>query len=372
MMSRGVTWRVDAQSWSNWDMIPANAAYFIASKHAHFNDHYCIAGLAEQKKTQCLYVSIPEALEQFWGLAGMVVRWLGGFPIERGGANIQATHFIVETLVKGNHPLVIFPEGELFFLNDVVTPLKPGTALFALEGAKAREASGKPNSMYILPFGLKYVYPYDASKLLERKLAFCEKSFFGKISSGEFMTRILTLTQAILRAAEKRYRLKGVGETAEERLFSLSSPLIERLEKNIHGKIFPGDISDRGRRLMTHLKKSSPEYEESLFAIHCLDFLPGYLNDPTQERLMETLRKLERMITGNENPSFPGKRDLLVKIEPPVKVHEYLPAYVERRTKRETVEKLTLDLHSALARSVLSLRQQALSLQEDHAQAGIL
>lgn len=358
ILSRGVTWIIEPESWAHWKALPPGSAYFIASKHAHFTDHFCIAGVASRLGISCLFVSIPEAFEEYWGLAGMVVRRLGGFAVERGGTNIQATRYIVEALVKADHPLVIFPEGELYFLNDVVTPLKIGTALFALEGAKAREHAGKPESTYILPVGLKYVYPGDAAPFLMEKLIFCEKKFYKKAQSGVLQSRIFKLVSDVQERSESVYHLQGEGKTPEEKFFSLSRQLLEQLEGEAHGKVFDGDLSDRGRRLMVWFKKKSPQYEKAKFALHCLDFLPGYLNEPTQERFMETLRKLERLITGNENPSFPGKRNLFVKIEKPLAVHRYLPAYLDRRIRKDALGQLTSDLQTALQGSINAIRQQ--------------
>lgn len=355
ILSRGVNWVIDEESWANWRRIPKNAAYLIASKHAHFNDHFAIAGLAEKVGTHCLYISIPEAFVGYLGIQGWVVRSLGGFPVQRGGTNIHATRYIVECLVKGNQPLVIFPEGELYFLNDVVTPLKIGTALFALEGARARVEAEKLGGTYILPMGLKYVYPQDAAPLLEEKLVHCEKTFYGTPKSGEMFSRIRSLMEGVERNSERRFAFKGEGDTPEKRFFSISRQLIDSLETRAHGKVFSGDLAERGRRLMVHFRENSHERGAALFAIHCLDFLPGYLQSPTQERMMETLRKLERIITGDENPSFPGPKNLYVKVEPPIKIDDYLQMYLDRARKREALEKLTQDLQSTLERSVSSL-----------------
>jgi len=372
LLSRGITWVVDEESWKNWKSIPKGSPYFVASKHAHFTDHFCIGGLADRLGTYCLYVSIPEAFSDYWGMSGFVVRRLGGFAVERGGTNIQATRYVVEAFLDAKYPLVIFPEGELYLLNDVVMPIKPGTALFALEGAKARQKAGKNEGAYILPMGLKYVYREDVTPYLLQKLSFCEKRFFGKTKQGDVLARIVDLMHEVERDGEHRFQIKPDGATVESRYLSLSGLLVNALELEAHGKTFEGDFADRSRRLMTHFGAGNENFEKARFALHCLDFYPGYLDKPTPERWMETLRKLERIITRNENPSFPGKRFLLVKVKPPIPAHTYLPQYLERKTRKEALLKLTHDLQKSIEEAQAELLVKSEKVRSQAKPEGIL
>lgn len=362
---------VDEASLARWRSIPPNAAYFIAMKHADFLDHLAFGDLAASYGKHLIYVSIPEAFKEYWGMGGFVIRRLGAFAVERGGTNIQATRYIVEALVDGRVPLLIFPEGELHFLNDVVTVLKQGTALFALEGAKARRQAGKLNSMYILPVGIKYVYPEDITSLLIEKISRCEKKFFGKVHSGQVIDRLLSLMGAVLQTSASKFSVDLTEKTMEENYFFLSGQLIERLEREEYGKCFEGGLSDRARRLMTHLEKNKEKFEIARLALHALDFLPGYLNERSQERLMETARKLERIITGNENQAMPGKRLQFIRIEEPMLVDNYLDAYLDRKTKRDALQKLTSDLQRILEGSIANLHQKTRSFSKVEKPAGV-
>lgn len=344
ILSRDIELRIEEESLENWRAVPPGSGLFVAVKHAHYTDHFSIAEIARRLHIRCYFISIPESFREFFGLGGAFIRALGAFPIERGGENFHAARFIVNALRKGEKPLVIFPEGELYFLNDVVTPLKPGLALFALEGAKAR-------STYILPIGLKYLYPFDAKPLLLRKLSYCEKKVYGTSFSGEVLPRLLALSETVLASAEKKFGVNTEGKTVEERFLSLSKKLLEQMERKAYGKIFSGDSSTRIRKLMIR----DPKSETAFFAIHSLAFLPGYLDSPTQERLMETLRKLERLISRNEHPSFPGRKKLFLKIQPAVPVDPHLPAYQNRSRRKEVIERLSEDVRLSLQNSVDSL-----------------
>lgn len=356
---------------ARWKSIPADAAYFIAMKHADFSDHLSMGDLAATMGMRLLYVSVPEAFKQNFGLTGFVIRRLGAFAVERGGTNLQASRYIVGQLVNGKIPLLIFPEGELHFINDVVAPLKQGVSLFALEGAKARKAAGKPNSLFILPVGVKYVYPDDITPFLDKKISLCEKKFFGETKPGHLLERIYSLMEGVLQSSASRFGIDLTEKTIEENFFFLSGQLIERLEREAYGKVFHEGLSDRARRLMVHLEKNRERFETARLALHALDFLPGYLNDLSQDRLMETARKLERIITGNENPPSVGKRLLFLRMEEPMAVEPYLPLYLDRKTKREALQKLTADLQAVLERSVASLVGKTRSFSKTGKPAGV-
>lgn len=350
-----VTRHIDKESISRWKAIPPASGLVIAVKHAHLIDHLYLAQTLYGLGQKCYYISIPETFEEFFGFGGFVVRRLGAFAIERGGINIRSNRFIVDTLVKAQRPLMIFPEGEMHLLNDVVTPLKAGLAFFALEGAEARANADKPNRMFILPVGLKYTYPTDIRPLLEQKLAACEKKLNGSPRSGEILPRLEALADtAVLRAAT-RCGIECEGNTYEERFISLSRRLIEALEMDEHKKHFKGDLSDRARQLIVHFKESKKSAEKAFLALHALSFYPNYLESPTQERLMETLRKLERFITGNEHVSFPGRKNLSFKFQEPIAVDPYLSAYAQRKTKRTAMEQLTKAVQDSLQEAINSL-----------------
>ena len=51
---------------------------------------------------------------------------LGAFSVERGGQNEVAKRFAIDVVQRGQEVLVIFPEGEIYYLNDLVQPFKSG------------------------------------------------------------------------------------------------------------------------------------------------------------------------------------------------------------------------------------------------------
>lgn len=361
VMSRDVTWIIDDESLERWRSIPKGSGLMVAVKHAHYSDEYCIYELSARIGALSYFVSVPEVFEGFLGIPRWFTRHLGGFPVERGGNNVHATRFILDTLNKGEHPIVIFAEGELYFLNDHVTPLKQGTAFFALEAAKARAKDGRPGTTFMLPVGLKYVYPGDATPVLKKSLSRLEKKLFGAAKQGEIRERIDGMMEALLARASARFGLTLAGATREERFISLAGQIVERLEKE-HEKPLNGDLSDRARRLLEYFRgKDREKYETAFWAMHSLAFLPGhcYESEPSPERFMEAIRKCDRLITGNDTPAYPGHRLLYMQIQEPIKIDDYLPEYLEPKGKRGAMSRLLVDLRSSMQGAIDDLRLKA-------------
>ena len=67
-----------------------------------------------------------EAFDEGFGTAGWWLQRLGTFSVERGGQNEEAKRYAIDAVKRGQEVLVIFPEGEIYYLNDLVQPFKSG------------------------------------------------------------------------------------------------------------------------------------------------------------------------------------------------------------------------------------------------------
>ena len=77
---------------------------------------------------------------QVFAMSGRLESWamqrLGIFSIDRESTDRQAFKQAVNILQKERYPLVIFPEGDIYHVNDRVTPFREGAAAIALSAAK--------------------------------------------------------------------------------------------------------------------------------------------------------------------------------------------------------------------------------------------
>src|SRR5258708_12074382 len=80
-----------------------------------------------------------------WGLDGWILQRMGAFSVDREGCDRRAIHQATEILTTGRS-LVVFPEGEVYRLNDRLTPLLDGVAFMALSAQPhlAKTAQGPP------------------------------------------------------------------------------------------------------------------------------------------------------------------------------------------------------------------------------------
>lgn len=357
ILSRDLTWVVSDKSMNRWRSIMTGHGTLVVAKHADHGDHLSIAELSGRLGVRPYYMAAAEIFDEWCGLLGLGVSLVGAFPVQRGGNEIEATRFVVQKILN-DETVALFPEGEVHFLNDIVTPLKRGMSLFALEGARARRKAGKPDSTVILPIGFKYAYPYDISGFLDKKMALCEKAFFGRASHGDVTARLGVLLNATLDKTERRFQVSLGGRRWDERFTSLAHQLSERLNCE-DGPVAHEKLFERAHRQRRACKGDSEASEMARWALRALDFWPGYLDHPTPERLLDTLRKTERLLTGNERPAVPGRRLLLVEIADPIYVDSYLPAYMERRNRRRAMDSLTCRVAGSIQGALDTLGSRA-------------
>jgi 1-acyl-sn-glycerol-3-phosphate acyltransferase len=98
--------------------------------------------------------------QQHW-MGRLILRQHGCFSIDREGTDLKAFRLATEILETKQHPLVIFPEGEVYHTNDRITPFREGAA--AIVCSAARRA---PRALICLPCGIRYEYIEDPSAAL--------------------------------------------------------------------------------------------------------------------------------------------------------------------------------------------------------------
>jgi hypothetical protein len=72
------------------------------------------------------------------------------------------------------------------------------------------------------------------------------------------------------------------------------------------------------------------------------------LQDPTPERMAETLIKLEREVLGKDVRAPLGKRRAIIRIAPPLDVQEYLPGPTQVSSLDDRIEAIVIRLHDNL------------------------
>jgi 1-acyl-sn-glycerol-3-phosphate acyltransferase len=78
-----------------------------------------------------------------WPIAGRLIRWAGGFPVQKGSGRSEAALEVARAVVESGDGLVMFMEGRVWRDDDGLGPPKSGLARLAL-------ATGAP----VVPVGI--------------------------------------------------------------------------------------------------------------------------------------------------------------------------------------------------------------------------
>lgn len=291
---------------------------------------------------------------------------LGCFSIDREGTDRQAFKHAVQVLQDEPYPLVIFPEGDIYHTTDFVTPFREGAAAIAMTAAKRSE---RPT--VIVPCGIKFWYLDDPRenllavmqqieerlhlrvladsplqnrihRLAEAALALKELDYLGYTCSGRLRDRIRGLLETVLSRLEKRYEIKDTSGTPPERVKSLRQEIIKRLEDEENP---PTEGSSEQQQLHRDM-------EDLFFVMQLYSYRGDYLaNNPSVERLAETIDKFEEDVLGLDYPSVRGNRRATIRFGDPIE----LPPGKSKRTAAG----LTKDMQSAVQAQIDALNAQS-------------
>jgi hypothetical protein len=272
---------------------------------------------------------------QVLGLNNIVRRTLfrlhGCFSVDREGTDLRAFKQAIEILQSKPNPLVIFPEGEVYHLNERVTPFREGPATMALAAAKRAE-----RNIVCIPCGIRYHDLEDPTsellkvmdqleqemfwrprpelplqqrvyQLAEGLLALKELEFLGRTCEGSIPDRVANLSNGILNGMEERYGISSTGSTVPERVKACRQRVIKELAD------LPDDSTQR-REYHNDL--------DDLFLVVQLFSYPGdYVSESASvERLAETLDKFEEDVLGKQTATFRGTRQATITFGEPIPV----------------------------------------------------
>jgi hypothetical protein len=256
-------------------------------------------------------------------------RWNGCFSVDREGTDMRAFRQSVDILQNSPHPLVIFAEGEIYHINDQVTPFRDGPAAIALT---AQKRSQRP--VVCIPCGVKYKYvqnptpelvdlmseveqriiwrprldlslPERIYRVAEGLIGLKELEYLGYIQKGSLPERIKALAEFILKQLEERYQIQAKEAPLPIRVKTCRRAAIKKLEEK-----------DAQQQEQARLDL------DDLFIVTQLFSYPGeyVASKPTIERMAETLDKFEEDVLRRPKAMIRGTRKAVVWLGEPIKV----------------------------------------------------
>jgi 1-acyl-sn-glycerol-3-phosphate acyltransferase len=334
--------------------ISAERGVLIATNHAGHGDCYLLLEALGRLPS-------PSYIMTAWQVFQMMRRWQqiaycqhGCFSVNREGRDIAAFRRAVKILAETSYPLVIFPEGEVYHLNDRVTPFRDGTTMIA---STAVRRAGRP--VACVPCALKYYYLDDPTIEVAEVVERIEQRLqIAPAPDLSLSQRVERLQLATLHWRERQYgdspaaaphatdspsrtdderQLEYRAElaSADKRRDRLADQILSRLERDWDMEAGQGSVPERAKRLRNRLigfmesseswTKGAPEAEAALedvfVAVQLYSYSFDYISQsPTIERIAETVDKLEEDVLGARTAGIRGTRRGTIAFGPPIVV----------------------------------------------------
>jgi 1-acyl-sn-glycerol-3-phosphate acyltransferase len=339
--------------------IDAGHGILITPNHSGHSDPQVVLAVADELGMPFYFMSAWQVFFQQRWLGRLILQHHGCFSIDREGTDLKAFRQATEILETSKHPLVIFPEGEVYHINERVTPFRDGAAAILFSAARRAK-----RDLVCLPCGIRYQYIDDPTESLinlmnrleaaifwrprpdlplheriyrfaEAAMALKELEYIGRTSAGLLPERIDALADHVLDSLESRYQVKHDDKTQPERVKQLRRLALKQLQELSEG--------DAARKPYEH------DLDDLFLVLQLFSYPGDYVRErPTIERMAETLDKLEEDMLDIFYPTIKGNRRATVSIGEPISV--------EKEKKKQDVAALTHDMERAVQSQMDAMR----------------
>jgi hypothetical protein len=308
----------------------------LCPNHCGRADGLLLLGLVDDLGKPACAMAAYQIFEGSAGLRHWLFPKLGIFPVDREGSDLRAFKTAVEVLAGGEYPLLVFPEGEVYYLADRLTPIREGAAAIALTAAKRLADRGK--RAWIVPIGMKYRFPddYDPRPAFDRLMDSLEMRLTWTPRRGRSLVeRIYDLAGALVTLKELEYLgTTRDGAPLAERIAGLRNHLLDDLEQRRIGKrhettSVPERIKGLRRACLDALAdpKTTPadadtirrDLDDVYLVVQSFSYPGNYVSEcPTLARIAETLMKLDEDLLGVQPAPPLGPRRVRMQIGEPI------------------------------------------------------
>jgi 1-acyl-sn-glycerol-3-phosphate acyltransferase len=328
--------------------IPKDSGLVLAVNHSDEMDPRVCIELFRRCHLRFTYMINAEAFEEWHGMYGWLLQSLGGFSVERGGGDQAARRYAVDVVKKGHGALIMFPEGEISYLNDLVQPFKTGVVHIGLQAITETRETNSSWTAYLLPVAIKYRYRKPIGLILNKKIRAIEKRLLIRESFLTFQEKIIRIMAKILKRQELISRTQIISEQLallKEQVKLAQAALLSEIEMRYpQFQIDPkARLVDRAQKMIFFLREKLSRKELSSYetrmqlqkdikdlkeSIQMADWQPQYIDlAPSEERLAETVMKLEREVFKLGRPHTLGNRNAFVRIGLPLDLGRYVESY---------------------------------------------
>lgn len=303
-------------------------------------------------------------------LRGFFMTRLGVYSVVRGAVDRDSFRLTRETLAKQARKLVIFGEGEISHQNETIMPFESGIVQFGMWALNDMEKAGGLKPLYLVPVGIKYVYRNNMWDQIEEALANLERSVLPDPADRptDLYDRVKYVGGALLSILAREYHLRlDDGATLNDRILQMREHILSQMESFL--ELSPQSDRNPLRRVRAIQNRideeiyrdvdEMTEYERGVHAqrvdkfrqfytdvrriVNSIAIYEGYIGeDPSQERFLEVITRLEVEVYGRSNVK--GPLDAFLRVGTPKNLLDSYETY--KKQKRQTTQQITLELET--------------------------
>jgi 1-acyl-sn-glycerol-3-phosphate acyltransferase len=295
----------------------------ITPNHASHTDcHSLYAAVDELGYPVYVMIAWQVFARDGW-LRAMLLRHHGGFSIDREGTDLSAIREAKEILRTRKNPLFIFPEGDVYHCNGQITPFREGPAAIALMAAKKAD-----RPVVCIPCAMKYTYIQDPTPELLELMEELERAIMWRPRPDlSLPERIYHFAEGILSLKEIEYLGHSRTGAVPDRIRAFIDSLLGRLESRYDVQAADSSVPERVKALRQHAikqmqelaeedprrKQSEQDLDDLFLAVQAFSYPGNYVaQEPSIERMAETLDKFEEDVLGYKTARIRGTRRVTV------------------------------------------------------------
>jgi hypothetical protein len=314
------------------------------------------------------YLATRETLE---GPRGRLLNQLGVYSVIRGFPDRESLRMTRRLLAKQDRKVVIFPEGNIYELNDLLLAFQSGVVQIGFWTLDDLQKAGKELFLPLVPIAIKYRCIGAPGPAIEAGLRALERAL--ELAPAPSLTRYQRLRRVGGEVLARLEREEGVradpaGEM-DPRIAAVRQRVLERVAQAMDRElaadappatqlhdlfnalkgwvgVLPDDADDYAERRYRHrLEIAAPLFTE-LHRLQNFIAVTGHYvaAQPTAERFLEVLGCLEWEVFGKVRHRAPLAA--VVRIAPPIHLEERYQEY--REQKREVVAAVTREMQRAV------------------------
>jgi 1-acyl-sn-glycerol-3-phosphate acyltransferase len=339
--------RIDDRDLDILRNLPVGMGIILTPNHADEVDPRICIELSRLCGRRFIFMGNREAFDEYLGLAGWILQRINVFSVERGGHDVAAKKYAEDVVENGKDVLVIFPEGEIYYLNDSVQPFHSGAIDIGIQ-AIIDKGEAEWNA-YIVPMAIKYKYRKPVREVLEKRVQKMEQRLKQDMSGATLRKRLNHLLSEVVQREAVAHDLQSDTDRLlqlKEKMTFVRHALLEEVEHKYSTDVVRDSKASQARtidrawkleselrgKIKGHAAEQQSELRKDLASLnevaHMVSWQPDYVDlDPSSERLAEVVKKLEREIFGIKRPRQVAARNVFVRIGEPIDLAKYVAEF---------------------------------------------